>query len=110
MLGVGDIVKKATALEGLAKPTTNQITNATEMFKLFSETLRTTVVFLFVSPAEVEKTTARLQRRFSRAVPVKGALGTAARRSTLIAAGGELSGRPGRMVTVYRSKATAQRK
>ena len=84
MLGVGDTVKRAIALEGLAQPTTNQITNATEMFKLLSETLRTTVVFLFVSTAEVEKATARLKRRLSRAVPVKGALGTASRRSTLI--------------------------
>ena len=37
--GVGSTVKRATALGSLRRPTTDQITNAAEMFEFLNETL-----------------------------------------------------------------------
>ena len=49
--GVGGTVKRATALESLRRPTTNQITKAIELFTFLNKALRITVVLLFVSTA-----------------------------------------------------------
>ena len=110
--GVGGTVKRATALESLRRPTREQITNATEMFEFLSDKFETTVNFVFVSRVEVEKAAEHLKERFSKAVAVKGTQSLhcfiPVNHETLRVS--KLSGGPGRLVKVQRSRAPKRRK